>query len=172
MEKEIFELFAEYNERTNAQMNNIIKILTNEEWDKQFSSFWKSIHELCSHIFIGDYMWLNHFNQFVNLKSLSNEYFNKNYEWGEIIFENKDEYFAMRKKLDDIIINFTNELSNEQLNKKIILKDGEDKIIEKKLGTYLMTMFNHETHHRAQISIYLDMLGKENDFSTFFSRND
>jgi uncharacterized damage-inducible protein DinB len=172
MEKDIFEAFAAYNKRANNQMNNIIKILTQEEWDKQFSSFWKSIHELCSHIFVGDYGWLSRFKSFVNSKSLSNTYFNKTYEWGKIIFESKDEYFTKREELDDIIINFTNEISNDELNKKILWKDWEEKIIEKKLGIYLMHMFNHETHHRAQVSLYLDMLGKENDFSIFFNRDD
>jgi uncharacterized damage-inducible protein DinB len=76
----------------------------------------------------------------------------------------------MRKELDDIIINFVNELSSNDLETKILWKDWEGNIIEKKLGIYIMHMFNHETHHRAQISLYLDTLGKENDFSIFFSR--
>jgi uncharacterized damage-inducible protein DinB len=29
-------------------------------------------------------------------------------------------------------------------------------------------VFNHQTHHRGMISLYLDMLGKENDFSNLF----
>jgi uncharacterized damage-inducible protein DinB len=150
MEKDIFEAFAAYNKRVNNQMNNIIKILVQEEWDKQFSSFWKSIHELCSHIFVGDYGWLSRFRSVVNLKSLSDTYFNKTYEWRKLIFESKEEYFVKREELDDIIINFT----NEELNKKIICKDRGGKTTEKKLGIYLMHMFNHETHHRAQISVY------------------
>jgi uncharacterized damage-inducible protein DinB len=170
MEKEIFELFAVYNKRTNNQMNDIIKSISEKEWNKQFSSFWNSIHKLCSHIFIGDYLWLNRFKSFINLNTLPDTYFNKNYEWGKIIFENKDEYLTMRKELDDIIINFVNELSSNDLETKILWKDWEGNIIEKKLGIYIMHMFNHETHHRAQISLYLDTLGKENDFSIFFKR--
>jgi uncharacterized damage-inducible protein DinB len=30
-------------------------------------------------------------------------------------------------------------------------------------------MFNHQTHHRGMISLYLDMLGKENDFSSLLA---
>jgi uncharacterized damage-inducible protein DinB len=57
MEKEIFELLGNYNKSSNIQMNNVIKGITDEEWNKAFPSFWKSIHELCSHIFFGDYGW-------------------------------------------------------------------------------------------------------------------
>jgi uncharacterized damage-inducible protein DinB len=29
----------------------------------------------------------------------------------------------------------------------------------------LIHLFNHETHHRAMVSIYLEMLGKANDYN-------
>jgi uncharacterized damage-inducible protein DinB len=101
MGKYIFEEFANYNKRTNVQMNNIIKNISEEEWDKPFSSYWKSIHELCSHIFTGDYGWLNRFRIFTNSNNLSKEYFKTNYNWGEKIFKNKNEYIKMREELDE-----------------------------------------------------------------------
>jgi uncharacterized damage-inducible protein DinB len=30
-------------------------------------------------------------------------------------------------------------------------------------------MFNHQTHHRGMIALYLDILGKENDFSSLLA---
>jgi uncharacterized damage-inducible protein DinB len=165
MEKEIFELLGKYNKGSNIQMNNVIKKITDEEWNKEFSSFWKSIHELCLHIFIGDYGWLKFLNSFVELNSFPEDYFNKDYEWEEIIFENKDEYFVKRKELDDIIIDFVNKITNNDLNKMVNMVDWKNETIEMKFGAYLMQMFNHGTHHRAIISLYLDMLGKEHDFT-------
>jgi uncharacterized damage-inducible protein DinB len=97
MEKEIFELLGKYNKNSDIQMNNVIKNITDEEWNKKFPSFWKSIHELCSHIFIGDYGWLKFLNSFVKINSLQDKYFDKDYQWDKIIFGNKDEYFTMRK---------------------------------------------------------------------------
>ena len=171
MDKYMFESFADYNKRANNQMNNIIQTLSEEEWNKPFSSYWKSIHELCSHIFIGDYGWLNRFRTFIDSKHLSNEYFEKNFEWGEIIFENINEYMKMRNELDEKIIMFINEITNDDLVKIMPCTDWEGNIIKKKLGIYIMHMFNHATHHRAQVSLYLDMIGKENDYSIFFDRN-
>jgi uncharacterized damage-inducible protein DinB len=49
--------------------------------------------------------------------------------------------------------------------------DREGKETKNKLGIYIMHMFNHATHHRAQVSLYLDMFGMENDFSTFFNKD-
>ena len=171
MGKYVFKGFADYNKRANNQMNNIIKNISEEEWDKQFFSYWKSMHELCSHIFTADYGWLNRFRLFTDSKKLTDEYFRINYNWGEKIFENIHEYINKREELDEKIIIFVNEITNEDLVKIMSWTDWEGNIIKKKLGIYLMHMFNHATHHRAQISIYLDMVGKENDFSIFFDRN-
>ena len=172
MEKSIFEAFAKYNKMTNDQMDNIIKDISEEEWNRKFSSYWKSIHELCSHIFFGNYTWLNKFRLFVNSKYLSNEYFKKEFNWGELLFKNKDEYLVLRKELDDKIIVFINEITNDDLERIMVWIDWEGKEIKKKLGIYVMHMFNHATHHRAQVSLYLDMLGKINDFSIFFNRDE
>jgi uncharacterized damage-inducible protein DinB len=152
-------------------MDNIIKNISEEKWNKQFPSHWKSIHELCSHIFFGNYTWLNEFRLFVNSKHLSNEYFNKNFVWGELLFKEINEYLTLRKDLDDKIIVFIDEIMNDDLEKIMTWIDWEGKEIKKKLGIYIMHMFNHATHHRAQVSLYLDMLGMENDFSIFFSRD-
>jgi uncharacterized damage-inducible protein DinB len=170
MGKYIFEGFADYNERANAQMNAIIKTISEEEWDKPFSSYWKSIHELCAHIFTADYGWLNRFRVFANSQKLPEAYFCMNYNWGEKIFENINEYIMSREELDEKIIVFVDEITNEDLVKIMSWTDWEGNIIKKKLGIYIAHMFNHASHHRAQIAIYLDMIGKENDFSIFFDR--
>jgi uncharacterized damage-inducible protein DinB len=36
---------------------------------------------------------------------------------------------------------------------------------EKDFGGLVLHVFNHQTHHRGQMSLYLDILGKKNDFS-------
>ena len=46
---------------------------------------------------------------------------------------------------------------------RISLQILEDRDAPKSL--LVAHMFNHQTHHRGQISLYLDILGKKNDFS-------
>jgi uncharacterized damage-inducible protein DinB len=37
--------------------------------------------------------------------------------------------------------------------------------VEKKFQAPLLQMFNHQTHNRGIISLYLELLGRPNDFS-------
>jgi uncharacterized damage-inducible protein DinB len=165
VEKEIFEMLGEYNKSSNVQMNRVIHAISDEEWDAQFPSFWKSIHELCSHIFIGDYGRIKFLNSFSHLNFFPEHYFDTSYKWEEIIFESKNEYFARRKELDDVIIEFIHEITNDDINTVLKTINWKDEAVENKFGSYLLHMFNHGTHHRAIVSLYLDMLGKEHDFT-------
>jgi uncharacterized damage-inducible protein DinB len=168
MEKNYFEVLGKYNKGTNAKMNNIIKTLSEEEWDKGFSGFYKSIHELCSHIFIADYTWLNRFGILNIFKDSKGEYFNKNYNFQETLFGDIKEYLEKRFELDDIILDFIDRIMTDDLNRKIKWTNSKGETYEKKLEICLMHLFNHETHHRAMVSLYLEMMGKANDYSMLY----
>jgi uncharacterized damage-inducible protein DinB len=168
MEKEIFELLVKYNKLTNDKLNDIIKILSEEEWNKQFPGFYKSIHELCSHIFIADYIWLKRFRESSNFKILNEKYFNRNYSFGEILFDTIDEYLRMRKELDTKLFGFIKEITDNDLTKMVKWTNSKGITSEKNIGICLMHLFSHETHHRGMVSLYLDMLGKENDYSNLY----
>ena len=169
MNKNTFELLVRYNKGVNQQMDNTIKTLSEDEWDKQFSGYFKSIHELCSHIFFWDYTWLYRFKTVNSFKSLSDVYFNKDYNSMEILFKNIDEYLRKRPELDNIFINFITEITADDLNKEFTWKNTKGIEIKKKIGIMLMHLFNHETHHRGMISLYLELIGKENDYSKFYT---
>jgi uncharacterized damage-inducible protein DinB len=165
MEQYNFSLLAKYNKEANGKMNNIITAISEEEWNKPFNGYFKSIHELCSHIFKADYNWLNRFKKLRNFDSLDENYFNKKYDVKEMLFLTIDEYISKRIELDNIIINFIKEITVEDINKILEYKNTEEKIFEKRMEGLMIHMFNHETHHRAMISVYLEMLGKENDYN-------
>jgi uncharacterized damage-inducible protein DinB len=165
MEQYNFSLLAKYNKEANGKMNDIIKTISEEEWNKTFNAYFKSIHELCSHIYIGDYYWLKRFRKLRKFDSLDEKYFNKRYIFQETLFLTIDEYISKRIELDGIIINFIKELTVEDINKILEYKKTEEKTFEKRMEGLIMHMFNHETHHRAMISVYLEMLGKENDYN-------
>jgi uncharacterized damage-inducible protein DinB len=159
-----FELLARYNKEANEKMNNIIKTLSSEEWDRQFNGYFKSIHELCSHIYIADFMWLKRFKE-NNLQISNGETFNRNYTFQEILFGDITDYLEKRIKLDGITKEFCDKLTENDVNKILKYTNPKGIAFEKKIEGLLIHMFNHEAHHRAMISVYLEMIGKENDYN-------
>jgi uncharacterized damage-inducible protein DinB len=67
-----FKLLAKYNKETNTKMNSIIKTISLEDWNRNFTGFYKSIHELCSHIYNSDSNCLARFKTVNNFNSLDN----------------------------------------------------------------------------------------------------
>ena len=168
MDKKHFELLGKYNKEANEKMNSIIKKLSEEEWNKEFPGFYKSIHGLCSHLFICDFLWLNRLKSIDNYKNLTDEYFNKKYNLEETLFSSINEYLIKRTELDNIIINFVNEITVTDLEKTTKFVNYKGITFEKRMDVILMHMFNHDTHHRGMISLYLEMLGNENDYSGLY----
>jgi uncharacterized damage-inducible protein DinB len=167
MDKNMFEHLSKYNKEVNKKMNEIIKNLSDEEWDKQFSGYFKSIHELCSHIFIADYKMFKRFRQTYIQENIGDIYFDKEHTYKETLFKNINEYITKRVELDNIIIDCVKEFSQNDLNRYIEYTNSKGITLNKKLKLLLITIFNHETHNRGMISLYLEMLGKENDYSRF-----
>jgi len=160
-----FNLLAKYNKTTNELMNNIIKELTEDEWNQEFNGYFKSIHELNSHIYICDFNWLKRFKYLREFIVLRNNVFKKDYLFTETIFKNISEYILLRTELDKILIDYINELIEEDLEKYLEFTNSKRIKMERKMKSLITHVFNHQAHHRGMISLYLEMLGKENSFS-------
>ena len=160
-----FREFSIYNKLANESMNKVIGNITEEEWNRKFSGFYKSIHELCSHIYFSDFGWLKRFGQLRDFNIYNKDIMKTGCKFSKTMFKNIDEYIQKRMNLDDTIIEFIDELSDDDLEKSLKLPDSGGNIIECKMDALLFHVFTHQTHSRGMISLYLELLGKENDFS-------
>ena len=168
VQKETISLFANYNKSVNAIMNDYIKTLSPEEWDKNLGGFFPSIRSLCSHLYIGDFNWLKRFSRLRLFTSLSNSLFDGDYSFQETIFGDMNEYLVKRPELDSRMIAFSNEITDDDLTQILKYIDSHGTAHERNFGRCLLQFLNHETHHRGMISLYLEMLGRENDFSFLY----
>jgi uncharacterized damage-inducible protein DinB len=97
---------------------------------------------------------------------LNDAFFDRNYSFTETLFEKMEEYFAKRPDMDNRMISFADELTEADLGSVLTYIDSEGKEYKRNFGGCLLQFLNHETHHRGMISLYLEMLGRENDFSS------
>jgi uncharacterized damage-inducible protein DinB len=150
-------------------MNGLLSALSADEWKKEFGGYYKSVHALCAHLYAGDSNWLNRFKTLRNFISLKTPALDKLYGWDEKPFETFGEYEKKRMELDSIIISFANEVKEDDLVKQLKYVNWKGVPQDRNFGGLLIHVFNHQTHHRGMISLYLEMLGRENDFSNFLT---
>ena len=168
MQKDTFVLWAKYNKAVNEKMDAVIKTLSPEEWDKNLGGYFKSVRGLCSHLYIGDYNWLKRFSKLREFPVFKEAFFSSEpYSFSEVLFGDMGEYLKKRPVQDDKILAFANELNDGDLSALLKYTDSRGNAYEKIFGGLMMQSFNHDTFHRGMISLYLEMLGRENDFSNF-----
>ena len=71
----------------------------------------------------------------------------------------------MRSGLDSIIVSFADEITGDDLGTSLHYRNWKGEEQNRNVGGLIMHVFNHQTHHRGMVSLYLDLLGIENDFS-------
>ena len=165
MTTDTIKLYTKYNSHANSLMNKIISQLTPSEWEKEFGGYYKSVKSLCSHLYTADFNWLKRFGSVRAFNFLNNRVFEKVYARGDIPFNEINEYLDKRNELDRAFESFAEELTDDDFGKTLRYKSfkGEDQ--SRNLGGVLLHMLNHQTHHRGMISLYLELLGRENDFA-------
>jgi len=168
MQKDLPVLFSKYNKIANEKMDAIIKGLTTEEWNRDLGGYFKSVRGLCSHLFVCDFNWLKRFSVLREFSVMKQPFMGREpFSFSAILFEDTNEYLSERVLMDEYIISFVNELEDGDFNAMLKYTDSSGTVYEKNFGGLVMHSFNHATHHRGMLSLYLEFLGRPNDFNSF-----
>ena len=159
---------AEYNKRTNIEMNRFIKSLHNDQWNREFGGYFNSIKSLCNHIYVCDFNWLKRFSNLRQYEYIQNPVFDNENQFGTTVIQEIESYLNNRAELDEIIIRFVHEISQSDLEQVLMYTDSHKVQYRRLFGGLVLHMFNHQTHHRGMISLYLEYLNIENDFSNIY----
>ena len=171
--KTIFQAFAKYNGSVNQSVLELLKPLKKEQIMMETKAYYPSIFETLLHNMIADLNWLKRYRDvFKENKALSNSKL-VSLEEKSLRKEFESDYtklYQYRKQADDVIIQFVNEMDESKLNSVIKYKNYKGEDVEKELWKTLLHWFNHQTHHRGQISVLLDLLGIDHDYSSMMTR--
>ena len=167
MQKETLVLLAKYNKIANEKMDAVIKTLSPGEWDKPLGGFFKSVRGACSHIYICDFNYCKRFSSLREFNIFKEPFFSRDpYPFSETIFADMGEYLVKRPEMDAKLTAFAAELRDGDMDSILKYKDSRGNPVEKVFGGLVMHNFNHDTHHRGMLSLYLELLGKDNDFNS------
>ena len=168
MDIQTAKLLASYNASANMDMNKIIHELSDSQWKMEFLGFFKSIQSLCNHLYIADFVWLRRFSGLRSFTYIEHKIFSEDINFGMVVVNSISEYEIKRKGLDGVISLFAADLNEKDFSSDLTYKDSGGNEHKRNFGGLVLHMFNHQTHHRGMISLYLENLGIENDFNSLF----
>lgn len=145
-----YQIMASYNQWMNQKLYAICTKISDAERKKDCGAFFKSIHGTLNHLLYGDRAWMGRFIE----KSVSVRVI------GQELYSDFDQLREQRNLTDHQIVEWSNNLSKEWLEKPFEYTsnvDGKTRI----LPTWVLVvhMFNHQTHHRGQLTTLLSQLG-------------
>ena len=149
---EHYKLMAKYNQWMNKSLYAVCARIPDNERKQDQGAFFKSIHGTLNHILWADTAWLRRFtNVPLNLTRM-----------GEDLFEDFDELTAEREKTDDQIQDWVAGLDNDWLGRSFSFTSVSDKKTRTAPAwKFVSHMFNHQSHHRGQVTTLLNQSGYE-----------
>lgn len=161
MEKNIYQQMALYNQWINKSIYSAAAKLSQEKLSQNRGAYFGSIIGTLNHILVGDIFWFKRFaDQETDLQSL--EYFrllDKPNSLDMILHDELSGLWQVRSEADDVILQFTSELTAEIIASALRYKNFKDQDFNKNMGDVLLHVFNHQTHHRGQVSTLLYQAG-------------
>ena len=165
MTVDTFTLLARYSAHANDEMGKIFKTLIPEEWTRDMGGYFPTIQSLTAHINGADQAWLARIRGFRSFKALQNSLLDSSPAQNASTVLTVQEYLTQRIALDQIFLDFTAELTDADVSADFTYTDRSGKQQKKNLGGLILHVFNHGTHHRGMIALYLDQMKKTNDFN-------
>jgi uncharacterized damage-inducible protein DinB len=169
MDLQTCNLFARYNQVANNEMNLLIGKLDNLQWNKDFGGYFKSIKEVCNHIYLADFHWLKRFSGLRAFDYIKDPLFDLTLSFGTTPLNEINDYLKQRKELDEKLLQFTKELRPDDFDMALSYSDSKGVRYTRNFGGLIYHAFNHQTHHRGMVSVYLDIMNISNDFSNVSS---
>lgn len=159
--KSNFSLMAEYNKWINESIYSAALGLDSEELIKDRGAFFGSILGTLNHILVADIIWLKRFAShpegFSTLDSIKSK--PKPEKLDALLFLELAPLKQERENLDNTILDFVNQLSDSVLASSLSYENMKGVLYSKCFAHLLQHFFNHQTHHRGQVSTLLSQLG-------------
>ena len=157
-----FRLMSKYNSRMNNQVYTAALALPSDALHQDKGAFFKSINGTLNHILVGDILWFTRFvahsPNYQSLRELSSIATPNTLD--EVLYEDTQQLFEVRQKVDRLIERWLQEeLTEDDLQRNLVYKTTKGIRGCRVFAAVLSHVFNHQTHHRGQVSTLLFQCG-------------
>jgi len=154
-------LMADYNHWMNTNIYEAAATLSAEELTRHRGAFFGSILGTLNHIVVGDILWLK---RFTSLLATHTELdfiraCNQPHSLDESLFSTLEELYACRQQLDNVLIELATSMTAAELDQNVSYTNMKGIPATKNSFSVLMHLFNHQTHHRGQVTTLLLQAG-------------
>lgn len=141
---------AKYNHWMNQKIYTICAGIPNTKRNEDLGAFFKSITGTLNHILVADRIWLGRFTQNPFVAKLN-----------DTLYSDFDELRRERDRTDQDILNWTEQLISEWLEAPFTYTTitTPTKTVTRPAGLLVTHFFNHQTHHRGQLTTLFNQLG-------------
>lgn len=154
---------AVYNQWMNAKVFAAAGELSPDALIVDRKAFFGSIIGTLNHIVVGDTLWLKRFathpSRFVSLEPI--RALERPSALGQILFSKLEDLLARRKMIDTVVLRWADELTDTDLSHVLTYTRMAGANARKPLSSLLVHFFNHQTHHRGQVTTLLSQAGSD-----------
>lgn len=146
-----YQLMAAYNRWMNRKLYAVCTEIPDGKRREDLGAFFKSIHGTLNHILLADNIWMDRFKDRP-----------RRYKLGDEIHASFEDLRNAREEMDGDILDWVETLTDDWLDEPLQWVSGIDGKTYRVLKRILVThMFNHQTHHRGQLTTLIKQLGYE-----------
>ncbi len=154
-------LMAKYNQLMNQRLIDASANLSQSALAEDKGAFFKSVIGSLNHIMVGDILWMKRFATHpANYQSLRRlEGFEVPEGLTAMLFSDLPTFSKVRAKLDGNLIEWCNELTENNLDTTLKYQDTKGVQHAQRFGDLILHLFLHQIHHRGQITTLLSQEG-------------
>jgi uncharacterized damage-inducible protein DinB len=143
-------LMARFNAWVNERLYDSVAALPEAVYREERGAFFGSVHRTLNHILVVDRLWTGRIEgEDRGVRSLD-----------QILFDDFESLRAARREEDRRLIALVDGLGQARLDAPVrytrIIGEGEEEV---RCGHILITLYNHQTHHRGQVHALLTQSG-------------
>jgi len=154
-------LMADYNRWMNGTIYDAAATLPHPVLTRDVGAFFGSILGTLNHLVVADTLWLRRFDvprHWARLREAI-EWLPQPGGLRDTIDDDLGRLRALRERLDTLIVDWCDELVFNDLDRVLVYHNTSGEPKQRQVGPLLSHFFNHQTHHRGQVTTLLCQCG-------------
>lgn len=158
---EQYRAYAFYNRDFNTRLYDLIEPLGDDERRRDRGAFFGSLHATLDHILLADCAWLARFrDNGIAAEALAGAHLPVSEKGlSQLLCEDWESLVAARRETDNVLTNWANALTTSDLEAIMQYRNFRGETRDHPAWIAITHLFNHQTHHRGQVTTLLSQLG-------------